>query len=83
MTPLIIGLCAGSLCVISFLPQVIKIFRTKNTRDLSLITFSLFSLGVFLWLIYGILIKSLPVILTNAAMAVLTLLIVVMKVRYK
>ncbi|MCK5161915.1 MAG: SemiSWEET transporter, partial [Candidatus Aureabacteria bacterium] len=74
MTPLIIGLCAGSLCVISFLPQVIKIFRTKNTRDLSLITFSLFSLGVFLWLIYGILIKSLPVILTNAAMAVLTLL---------
>ena len=83
MTPLIIGLCAGSLCVISFLPQVIKIFRTKNTRDLSLITFSLFSLGVFLWLIYGILIKSLPVILTNAAMAVLTLLIVVMKVKYK
>ncbi len=83
MTPLIIGLCAGSLCVISFLPQVIKIFKTKNTRDLSLITFSLFSLGVFLWLIYGILIKSLPVILTNAAMAVLTLLIVVMKVRYK
>lgn len=43
----------------------------------------MFFLGVSLWLIYGILIKSLPVILTNAAMAVLSLLIVIMKVKYK
>lgn len=83
MTSLIIGLCAGILCTISFLPQVIKIVRTKKAEDLSLITFSVLSLGVFLWLIYGILIESLPIIVSNAAIFVLSLLIVAMKIKYK
>ena len=78
----IIGLIAGILCTISLLPQVIKAFKTRHTRDLSLATFLIFSLGVFLWLIYGILIKQIPIILANAAIFVLTLLILTMKIKY-
>jgi len=78
----IIGLIAGILCTISFLPQVIKAFKTRHTSDLSLATFLIFSLGVFLWLIYGILIKQIPIILANAAIFVLTLLILTMKIKY-
>ena len=79
---MIIGIMAGLLCTISFIPQVIKIFKTKNTRDLSLVTFYTLSLGVFLWLIYGILIKEPPIIGSNAVILILSLLIVVMKIRY-
>ena len=82
MLSLIIGTLAGILCTLSFLPQVIKIYKTKHTRDLSLVTFSVFSLGVSLWLIYGILIKETPVILANAAILILILLIVFMKIKY-
>jgi len=79
---LIIGLVAGILCTLSFLPQVVKIFRTKQTKDLSLITFSMLSIGVFLWLIYGILIKEFPVIAANSVTLILALLIVIMKIKY-
>ena len=82
MKSMIIGIMAGLLCTISFIPQVIKIFKTKNTRDLSLVTFYTLSLGVFLWLIYGILIKEPPIIGSNAVILILSLLIVVMKIRY-
>ncbi len=82
MISLIIGILAGFLCTISFVPQIVRIFRTRQTRDLSLITFSLLCLGVFLWLIYGILIKDLPVILANSVILVLCFLIVVMKIKY-
>jgi len=64
------------------LPQVVKIFRTKQTKDLSLITFSMLSMGVFLWLIYGILIKEFPVIAANSVTLILALLIVIMKIKY-
>ena len=77
-----IGMIAGILCTISFVPQVIKIFKTKQAKDISLGMFLLFSTGVFLWLIYGLMIGSLPVILTNAAIFVLSVVIVLMKLKY-
>lgn len=80
---IIIGGCAGILCTLSFLPQVIKIFRSKNTRDISLSTFSIFSIGVFLWFIYGLLIKDILIIMTNIAIFILALSIVFMKLKYK
>ncbi len=83
MNSTLIGILAGALCTISFIPQVIKIVKTKQAKDLSVVTFSIFSLGVFLWLIYGVLIKELPVILANAATLAFALFIVVMKIRYK
>ena len=78
----VIGLLAGVLCTISFFPQVVKIFKTKRTQDLSLLTFFIFSLGVFLWLIYGFLRQEIPIILTNAVIFLLALLIILMKVKY-
>ena len=82
MKSLIIGIAAGILCTISFIPQVVIIVRTKKTKDLSLMTFSILSLGVLLWLIYGILINDFPIIMTNGVILVLSVLIVVMKIKY-
>ena len=82
MTSFILGILAGLLCAVSFIPQAVKIFRTKQAKDLSLMTFSLLSVGVFLWLIYGILIEELPIILANSFILVLCFLILAMKIKY-
>jgi MtN3 and saliva related transmembrane protein len=79
----ILGLVAGSLTTLSFIPQVIKIWRSKHARDISSGMFSIFSLGVLLWLIYGIQIESLPVIIANALTLGLSLVILAFKIKYK
>ncbi len=61
----IIGYTAGILTIISFIPQVIKSWRTRKTGDLSIITFSLFMISALIWTIYGLLILSIPIIFTN------------------
>jgi len=82
MDSLIIGLAAGALTTVAFLPQVIKIFKTKKAKDLSLITFSTFSVGIFLWLVYGLLIQDPPVIVANTVTFILAFLIVVLRIKY-
>jgi MtN3 and saliva related transmembrane protein len=77
-----IGLLAGILCTISFLPQVIRVFKTKQAKDLSFATFSIFSVGIVLWIVYGILTKQGPIILTNITMLILALSILIMKAKY-
>ncbi|MBS1553863.1 MAG: SemiSWEET transporter [Bacteroidota bacterium] len=78
-----IGLVAGSFTTISFLPQVIKTWKSRSAKDLSLVMFSLFCAGILLWLIYGILIGSLPVILSNAFTLVLSSTILFFKLKFK
>lgn len=63
--PEIIGYIAGVLTTIAFFPQVIKIYKSNQTNDLSLITFIIFFIGILSWLIYGFLINSKPLIITN------------------
>ena len=82
-TALILGYFAGALTTISFVPQVIKIWKTKSTKDISLITFIAFCLGVFLWMLYGIILHSLPVIIANSIGLVLGLIILILKIKYK
>ena len=77
-----IGLAAGILCTISFIPQVYIVIKTKNTKDLSLATFLVFAIGVFLWFIYGLLIKEIPVIIANLTTLFMILIIVVMKIKH-
>jgi len=77
----IIGLCAGSLTTIAFVPQVLKTWSTGTARDISLLMSVLFSIGVLLWLIYGIALGALPIIVANAITLALSLLILVLKVR--
>jgi MtN3 and saliva related transmembrane protein len=82
MKVFIIGMVAAALTTFSFLPQLIRILRTKHTKDLSLFTFSLFSLGVLLWLVYGILIKEAPVIIANSFGFLISLAILIVKIKY-
>ncbi|QCK17098.1 hypothetical protein DCC35_15175 [Mangrovivirga cuniculi] len=79
----IIGIVAGCCTTIAFLPQVIKTWRTKSARDLSLSMFLIFFTGVLLWLIYGIVVADLPVILANSATLFLAGILLFFKVIYK
>ncbi len=78
----VIGLVAGLLTTTAFIPQVLKIYNTKSGKDISSRMISMFSIGLVLWLIYGIIIHSTPVIVANAFTLVLALAIVVLKIRY-
>ena len=78
-----IGLIAGLLTTSAFIPQVLKIYRTKSGKDISARMFSLFSAGIVLWLIYGIMLQSVPLILSNVVTLVLSLTIIVLKIRYR
>ncbi len=60
-----LGLIAGALTTVSFVPQVVKTLRTGHTRDISLVMWLLFCTGVALWTIYGVLIAAWPIVLTN------------------
>jgi MtN3 and saliva related transmembrane protein len=77
-----LGFAAGSLTTVSFLPQVVKIWRTKSADDLSLGMFALFGGGVLLWLVYGIATAAAPVIVANAVTLALALAVIVLKLRY-
>jgi MtN3 and saliva related transmembrane protein len=79
----LLGLAAGSLTTVAFVPQVVKIWRTRSAEDISTIMFLLFATGVLLWLIYGIVIASVPVIVSNAVTLALALVIVILKLRYR
>jgi MtN3 and saliva related transmembrane protein len=76
------GYLAACCTTISFVPQLIRVWKLKSAREISLIMFSVFSVGVFLWLVFGICIHSLPVILANAVTLLLSLAILVLKLRY-
>ncbi len=77
-----LGFAAGSLTTVSFLPQVVKIWRTKSADDLSLGMFALFGSGVLLWLFYGIATVAVPVIVANAVTLALALTVILLKLRY-
>lgn len=84
MNPItILGLVAATFTTLSFLPQAIKVIKTKNTKDLSLVMYSIFTIGVSLWLIYGFLVKDLPIIVSNAITFLLAIVILIMKIKYK
>ena len=78
----LIGSIAAVCTTISFLPQLIRVYRLKSAREISLTMFLVYSLGIFLWLLYGVLIRSFPVIMSNAFTLALSLAILVLKIRY-
>ncbi|WP_216635813.1 SemiSWEET family sugar transporter [Magnetospirillum moscoviense] len=67
----VVGTIAATLTTIAFLPQVIKTLRTRRTRDISTSMWSLFSAGVALWLVYGLLLMAWPIIIANILTLVL------------
>jgi MtN3 and saliva related transmembrane protein len=79
----IIGYIAGTLTTASFIPQVIKSWKLKETRDLSLAMLVFFAIGVILWTVYGIWIGSFPIIAANIVTLGLILFLLWMKVRFQ
>jgi MtN3 and saliva related transmembrane protein len=69
----IVGIIAGALSCTTFLPQVIKTWKSKSTKDVSLTMFVIASIGTALWLVYGILIHSFSIIATNIVVLVFSL----------
>jgi len=78
----LLGLAAGFLTTISFIPQALKIHRSKSARDISLWMFIAFTIGIASWLAFGILKQEISITLWNAVTLALALWILVMKVRY-
>ncbi len=81
-TIVLVGYIAGALTTLSFVPQVIRAWKLKETRDLSLSMLLLFALGVLLWTFYGIWTGSMPVILANVITFILVLILLGMKITY-
>ncbi|OGW57117.1 MAG: hypothetical protein A2Y48_09160 [Nitrospirae bacterium RIFCSPLOW2_12_42_9] len=79
----LIGLFGGTLTTIAFFPQLIKTWKTRSARDFSLWMLILLTIGVLIWGIYGLLIGSFPLILTNTITFILSLIILMFKIRYK
>jgi MtN3 and saliva related transmembrane protein len=79
----VLGLIAACLTTYAFLPQVYKTWKTKDVSGFSLPTFSLFFVGIFFWLVYGILKESLSMILANTItlLSSFTLLVLIYKYR--
>lgn len=78
----LLGLLAGTLTTISFVPQLLKTWRTKSAKDMSLPMLISFCSGVLLWLVYGILLQATPVILANFITLILALIILGLKLTY-
>lgn len=78
----ILGYVAATLTTLSFLPQVIKVWQTRSTKDLSLTTLVALNVGIFLWLIYGLVLGAMPVIVANGVTLILTLTMLFFKRKY-
>ncbi|HBG46710.1 MAG TPA: hypothetical protein DDW94_06930 [Deltaproteobacteria bacterium] len=79
----LLGLLGGTLTTASFFPQVVKTWKTRSTKDVSLVMFLLLSVGIFIWIVYGIKIGSLPVVVANSISLVFSLIILTLKLIYK
>ena len=78
-----IGYIAATLTTASFVPQAWHTFRTKDVRGISLGMYSAFTVGIALWLAYGWMLSSWPIVIANTITLVLASLILVMKLRYR
>jgi len=78
----ILGLLAGFLTTISFLPQVLKAWSTRSTKDVSLGMFLVLALGIVLWIVYGVVRDDIPVTVGNCISLVLVLIILGLKIKY-
>ena len=79
----VMGLVAAILTTISSLPQAIKIIKTKKTRDISLLMYIILTIGVFLWLVYGIMDYDLLIIFANSITLIIVVSILSLKIKYK
>jgi len=77
----IIGIIAAFCTTIAQLPQLVKVLKTHQTRDISLWMYIIINFGVVLWLIYGICIYDYPLMIANAVTFILTMIVLIMKIK--
>jgi len=77
-----IGLIAGTLTSVAAIPQVIKTYKTRHVRDISILQPLLLAFGVALWMMYGILINDLPLIVANITPLICNVVLTGMKLHY-
>jgi MtN3 and saliva related transmembrane protein len=78
----VIGSVAAFLTTVAFVPQVVKIWRSRSAKDVSLPMYVVFTLGVAMCLVYGLLLGAMPIIIANCVTLVLAMSVVVMKLRW-
>lgn len=78
----LLGLAAGAITTISFVPQVLKTWRSKSAKDVSLGMFGLFAAGIIMWIIYGFYTHSMPIIAANTVTLALVFVIIGLKFKY-
>lgn len=81
MSVTLIGLAAAFCTTVAFLPQVMKTWRTRSTKDISLVMFLVFTTGIFLWLVYGVMLVDVPLMVANGITFVLSGTILYFKLR--
>ena len=79
----LIGLVGAALTTFAFLPQMIKVIRYKQTRDISLAMYIVMVCGASFWLVYGFMISSIPIIFANIVSFIFTFVILILKIKYK
>lgn len=77
-----VGLAAGTLTTAAYLPQVYKTWRSKSVDDISTVMYAALTLGIFLWLVYGLLLRAPAVILANGVSLLLVVWMLRMKIKY-
>ena len=77
------GFIAAGIGIVMFVPQAVQVWKTKNTKSISLATFALLSVSSLFWLVYAVLMSAKPVLLVNAVVLILSLYITAMKLKYK
>jgi MtN3 and saliva related transmembrane protein len=78
-----LGMAAGCISSITFLPQVIKTWQTKSAADISLLMFTFATISVIMWLVYGIMLGNIPIIFTNAMVLLFSLIMLYFKFKFR
>jgi MtN3 and saliva related transmembrane protein len=78
-----LGLVAGVLTTLAYLPQVIKTWKSKSAQDLSWSMLIVLCIGIVLWLVYGFSIQDIPIIAANVVTLILASIILALKIRYQ
>lgn len=78
----ILGLAAGTLIVFASLPQILKIIKSKSTKDISLAMYIILNIGTLLWVIYGFVTNQIAIIIPNLIFLVLNLIILYLKIKH-
>ena len=78
----IVGMVAGVLTTVAFLPQVLRTWRTRSTADISLVMFLIYVTGIILWLIYGLMLRDVPLVTSNAVTLLFSGTILALKLKH-